>query len=369
MTIYFCINEVLDVLENIKDEDSWSTSLIPVYVHEPDHIEHIEDIFMLSSSPKLLYLHSEDAPSQLATLVEAVPLYQINLELVLDEILAERHNNALIQKILEPIFANEPMPDTLERPQKDENSPEGGLRHPVLAHMDKAELCRIYLSFLKEYRSFPETKGNDQDVYGFERRILGKQTERFFEYFGGFIFSFTGKIKSDIAIGFGIRADHELHKAEPIDSYVETGRKKAASMKITEPRELLLAWLEADRYQMRRCRDINRLLTMKNLPRIPNWLRTDTLKLIEKEAMKQRFALRIVDSDAVLTDNMPKVGEAVKAGADGKVDDLLQRLVSEIFTPGSGYSGTAGKFLEMAAVREKEAQQHMEITSRSELSA
>jgi len=355
MTIYFCINEVLDILENVKDESSWRTSLISVYLQEPDHIEHIEDIFTLSSSPRLLYLHSEDAPFQLATLVEAVPLYQINLELVLDEILAERSDNALIQKILEHIFANEPMPDTLAQPQKGENSPDGGLRHPVLAHMDKAELCRIYLSFLKEYRSFLKAKGNDQNVYDFEKRILGQHPERFLEYFEGFIFSFTGKIRADTLIGFGTRVDHDADKTQPIDSYVEAGQKKAGSMNLTEPRELLLAWLAADHYQMRRCHDIDRLLTMKNLPRIPNWVQTDILKLIEKEAMKQQFAQKIVTDGMALLDNMPKVKAAIKAEAEGQVDDLLQRLVAETFSPGSGYSGTAGKISKIAAMREKEA--------------
>jgi len=97
------------------------------------------------------------------------------------------------------------------------------------------------------------------------------------------------------------------------------------------------------------------LLTIRNLPRIPNWVRTDVLMIIEKEAMKQFFSAHLIRSGTELLKDTPKIREAVETGAKREVNELLQRLVTEILSSNSIYSGSAGKFVENAIERGKEA--------------
>jgi len=206
MSIYFCINEVLDILEKIDDEQIRKKALIPVSLSEPEHVMHQEDIFTLSSSPKLLDLNHGDAPFYMANLMDEVPLYHVNTELILDGILAERHQDSLVLKAITTAFSGEDLPETMaEEIIQDGDDITANLLHPVIGYMDKLKLCKIYLSFLNELKQ-------GQYAYSFEKRILGKQVDAFLNHFEGFISGYEGKVKADILIGFGIRQDHELKK-------------------------------------------------------------------------------------------------------------------------------------------------------------
>ena len=275
MTIYFCIHEVLDQIDPVKNPSTSNEKLIQVSTQKMHCNGHSEDTFTLTSSPKILDLESDDAPYQVASLIEDVPLYHVNLVLLLDAILAERHINGLIKNAITEAFRGEALPETRDDPVPvQQNDIPNGLQHPELDSMSTESLGLIYVGFINRLKQ-------GYEIYGFQERVLGRQPEPFLSYYDGFIFRGMGKVKAPILIGFGIRNDHD--PSQSAESYIQSGQRKAREMNVQDPHEMLWAWLESDNYQMRRCRDIHQLMTMENLPRIPNWVRTDIFKIMEKE--------------------------------------------------------------------------------------
>ena len=130
MTIFYCINEILDALEGAENKAGLK-ALIPVRLEPPECNGHREDAFMLSSFPRLLDLREQGAPGQLAQIMEQVPLYAINLELILDEALSERHLNPHVETALGRAFGSQPLPNTLKAHNAGQDM-SGGLRHPMI---------------------------------------------------------------------------------------------------------------------------------------------------------------------------------------------------------------------------------------------
>jgi hypothetical protein len=349
MTLYFNIHDVLDRLEKTPEEGHEQNVLIDVTTTPPQTGDFPEDTFLLASTPRLLDLESHDAPRQLAKLLEEAPLYHINMELALDEALTQRHRNATVLKALEKAFVSETLPSTLQIEEKKPDDIAGSLRHPMLGHIDIQSLCSLYLGFLNAL-------GGGRQDFSFENYILGAREKRFLEHFDGFLQGGQGKIKADILLGFGHRHDHD--PAKKLEDYVQEGQKKARRMNITDPQELVWAWLEADNYQMRRCLDIHRLKSIHGLSRLPAWVHADIFSLLEKEAMKQHFseALAQADTALALLGKTPLLKKSLQLSAQGHVDELLQQLLSQTLNVGASYSGAAHKFADAAAQRRREAQ-------------
>jgi len=351
MTLYYCINDVLDSLEKMEESEDRFHSLIPVADEPPECDGHEEDAFTLSSSPKLLDLLDPENAYQLAQLVEEVPLYGINLELLLDQALFERHKNVRVESALNQAFGNQPLPNTLRAGDRHDEDLSGGLRHPMLSHLDKNEICALYIKFVK-------LLDRDHYSYGFERNILGKHMERFLERYDGFTAIEGGKIKAGILLAFGQRLDHEPGKSA--DDHIQTGRKAASKMRIDEPHELIWAWLEAENYQMRRCFAIDRVMKLKGLPRTPNWVRTDVFSCFGKETMKQVFAQGLVKNDAALAllNNAPSLQKAIQASARNEIQEPLKALMDLSRNPKAAYSGAALDFAQGAEKRKTEAKRN-----------
>ncbi len=348
MSIYFCLDDLLDV---VIEGDSGVFALekfIPVTMSIPSCNGHREDALLLSSQPKLLDLNEQKGIYQLALLLEEVPLYQINLELLLDSALIQRHFNKLVDQALLDAFEGNPLPNTLGKENTSSDALEGSLSHPMLGHLDKTTLCKIYLNFM---RKLP----HGHEDFSFARHIIGRHPEPFRERFNGYIFGHKGEVKADILIGFGIRADFDPHMQ--VENYVENGRYKATLMRIHEKHELLWAWLEADHYQMRRCHDIDRILSLEGLPRIPNWIRADIFNGLEKEAIKQVLAMRLIEEDPSLSllPHHPAIRKAIEASAQGRIDENLQHLMAQTLTANTAYAGSADRFYKRALDREKES--------------
>lgn len=348
MVLYYCINDVLDTLGKMEQSEKRFVSLIPVAATPPECGGYEEDAFTLSSSPKLLDLREAEGAYQLAQLVEDVPLYGINLELILDEALFERHKNVRVGHALNQAFGNQPLPNTLRAGDRSDEDLSGGLRHPMLGHLDKLELCQLYITFL-------QFLDRDTHHYSFERNILGKHVERFLERFDGYATPGGGKVKAGILLAFGARIDHEPGKA--VEAHIEAGRKAATRMRIEDPRELLWAWLETENYQIRRCRDLDRVMRLEGLPRTPNWVRTDIFSCIGKEAMKQSFAETLLrrDADLSLLQGAPNLQSAIRANAAGGMDADLKALLAQARSQKAIYGGEARNFAQEALDRNAEA--------------
>lgn len=304
----------------------------------------------MSSRPDIIDLDGESGLGQVVVLLDNAPLYRINLELALDRALTERHKNTQIEKALQAAFSTTSLPSTFIRSGKDNfEETAGNLNHPMLGHTDTTELCAIYVSFQKNL-------SGDRAAANFEEDIIGRYQETFLASYDGYIIGGKGMIRADTLFGFGMRVDHDHGK--PMEFYIESGSRKAYIMDPAEPQERIWTWLEADHYQMRRCRDIHRFLSLPAITRRPNWLRADALSLLERESMKQVFAEMILKSDRALTllDQAPTLKKAIINGAEGVVDDRLQALLSQILNPETAYAGSAEKFARAAHERAIEAQ-------------
>ncbi len=339
MTVYYSIGAVLD-----RVDATGLNTLIPVSASASKAGGNLEDIFHLTDHQKLYDVSHQDAVQSLAKLVANVPLYGINLELALDRLLAVRGANPKVEDALRKAYGTETFPSSLHETRPTSTSPT--LRHPILGEMPKARLCEIYIAFLNAV-----TAGPGQD-FGFESDILGKHPDRFLENFEGFVTPQGSKIKASILLVFGTRIDHDPARA--LESYVASGQKKASRMRITDPMEMVWAWLEADGNQMRHCRDLDRTLKLEGLPRRPNWIRYDVFSLLEKEAIKQYMAEHYARSGKDMLAKTPSLKKAITANAEGRVDETLQQLLSQTLNMESHYSGAAQRFADAAEQRQRE---------------
>lgn len=348
MTFYFCICDLFTQIEKSGDDPAKSHALVKISAIPVSCNGFREDSFVLSSSPDILDMDNPHAPQQLAALLENIPLYRLNMELTLDRALTERHKNTPVRAALEKSFGGKTLPTTMNAAADESELMTGGLRHPMLGHADTSELCRLYTGFLLAI-------GTQRDSYDFAKDILGRHATQFLAVYGGFAVNGAGAVRADTLLGFGMRADHD--PGRPLETCIEEGTRRAKSMNPGQPQEVVWAWLEADHYQMRRCIDIHRLLSLPNLSRRPNWLRNDVFAILEREAMKQVFSAHIIKVPQAMEilAAAPSVKKAVQDNAAEKVDERLQTLLAQVLNSNAGYAGAAGKFAQAAREREAEA--------------
>jgi hypothetical protein len=349
MSLYYCITDLLDELEKADPGEGRFATLVNAQTAPPECGGHPEDAFVLNNLPKILDLREVDAPHKLGMLIEDVPLYQINIELALDRALSERSRRPGIEKALNIAFKGEPLPGSMPMPQASGDFT-STLRHAMLGHLSGMELCDTYIAFLNALADPPLE-------YRFDKSIIGKHHNRFKEYYSGFLTAHGGQVVAEILLAFGFRKDHD--PARGMEKYIETGEKAARQMHITEPGEMIWAWLEADGYQRRRCHDLDRLLKLGKLKRLPNWVKTDLFCFLEKEAMKQVFAESLAKNPAKakLLEKAPKLRQAIDANAEGQVDENLQHLLTQVLNPDTPYAGAASRFEQASRNRSIEAQQ------------
>lgn len=336
---YYCIDPVLRQAEKDEAAGIKTGALIPVSRDPCACNGLIDDCFVLANPVHMMHMDDGAAVDEMAQLLYEVPLYHLNMKLVLDEALTESQRNTAVREALQFAFEGGALP--VMQPSS------GGLRHPALEQMDTASLSRLYVHFLMNLR-------RHKADFSFQRNILGQNLDPFLQQFDGFFEDGQGQIKSNILLAFGLRLDHDPHK--PLESYAQNGQMTVKKRNITEPHELLWAWLECDDYQQRRCRDIHRVMSLTSLPRMPNWVRLDVYSFLEMEAMKQSFAEKIVNNDpdmSVLNGTL-QLKRAVRMNAAGQIDENLQQLLSQTINATSPYSDAAARFADAADIRKKE---------------
>lgn len=341
---YYCIDSVLK-----ETAASVNTKTLVQVTKEPYACNgFVQDCFVLANPIHVMDLENPQSIDELSTLIKDIPLYHFNMELVLDEALAQRHRNPAILEALTDAFEGNHLPNTIDTAQSTEENITGNLRHPVLEHMDVQELSRVYIKFLMNLK-------RSRDDFSFRRNILGQHTERFLEQFDGFFEENKGQIQASILLAFGMRIDHDPRK--PLESYVQNGQNEARKKNIREPHEMVWAWLECDSYQKRRCLDIHRIMSIPDMPRLPNWVRMDIFNFLEKEAMKQIFAENIAkaDPDFNILAGINDLKRAIRLNATGQVDESLQQLLGQTLNNTNSYSGAALKFASAAEARERES--------------
>lgn len=338
---YYCIDPVLRHAESGET----AQKLITVSRDPRPCNGHTDDCFVLSNPVHMLRMDESDAADNLAQLMKEVPLYHFNMELVLDEALSLSQTNNAIREALLQAFGRRALPVTQPVPDIADTD---YLYHPDLRGISLAELSQIYIAFLLNLK-------RQKEEYSFQRNILRHHTQEFLQQFDGFFEEQKGQIRADILLAFGLRLDHDPHK--PLENYINSGQQAARRKNISEPHELLWAWLECDNYQQRRSRDMHRVMSLTSLPRLPNWIRIDAFKLLEMEAMKQIFAEKMVlaDPDLSVLRGALELKRAIRTNTLGRPAEELQQLTAEALKGETLYSGVGLKFCDAVDTRQKEA--------------
>lgn len=355
MSLHFCIDAVLDDLERIEDPRSRFSAMIRVSETPQECGGYPDDGFVLDNVLNVLNLDSADGATKLALLLEEVPLFHFNVELALDRALEDRHKNPAVAQALVSAFGSRRLPGAVGASQQQQQQQAAGdfvagLRHPALGDTSIPDLARIYADFLAALDApAPE--------YNFEKAVLGKHLARFSGEFTGFVSKGEGLCLAEFALTFARRRDHDPGASS--ESAVDAGHRKARRMAVGDPLELVWAWLEADQFQMRRCRDIDRIMKLGRMKKQPRWIKADLSCLLEKEAMKQFFAETLAQKNAplarALQQDAPALKRALDVSAGRQSDEILQQLITQMLGVDAVYSGTAGKFMLAAQARQREA--------------
>ena len=120
---------------------------------------------------------------------------------------------------------------------------------------------------------------------------------------------------------------------------------------------MMWAWLEMENFQMRRCRDIDRVLRLEALDRTPRWVTTDIFMLLEKEAIKQHIAQAIMETAEASTmeEVAPALYKAIQRASLDDVNKDIQILLSQALGHEGRYAGAAGAFAQGAFKRAEES--------------
>ena len=104
MSVYFCLDDLLEILPGRESGRPLSDIFVPVTADIPPCCRYKEDALRLAGNPKLLDLNEHKGIYQFTPLIDDVPLYQINLELLLDRALTERHSAEAVVRALREAF-------------------------------------------------------------------------------------------------------------------------------------------------------------------------------------------------------------------------------------------------------------------------
>ncbi len=345
---FYSIQDILGFVAGNKDIAS-SERLIKVKTQPFASNGFRNDTFVIEKTESLLDLNSDEDREMLIPIMMSQEFFKKNIMLALDAVLLERRTNLGTQRALEKTFGDIPLPQSSEEPNPLDGDEQSKLYHPLLADIDPAILINIYTDTIKEL-----------DRTGVEHQLLhditGNRPDLFLEQCDGIVCGDNGLVRMSILLENGYRMDHEPSK--PRDSYISDGEKLAKIMKIEDPYELVLAWLEADEYEMRRCREISDVLTMGLFEAIPAWVRLDTFSFLRQEALKQGLAFMFFSQKnrLGLEFKVPQLHEAMWNSSEGKVDPIIQKLLSDTLVENhKGYAVSAKEFYKIAKDRELQA--------------
>lgn len=298
----------------------------------------------------LIDLDTADGKQVFAKLFKDIPLYRISLELMIDKALLAAQKDSDRAAGVRKAFSPDDPPESTTDPISDKYAFEGSLHFPVIANRSNDELLDLYLKL------FGPAMPAHKDVHTHLMAILGNHPERLLENFDGFLWR-----------GFGwARLDRLVYDAERIDndpgitfeSYVTRGRSAAQAFAVADPQAQLAAWINAERVQKDLCRDIDNILRLPDIRRLPRWVRADVFRVLEREAMKQVFAEDLVRHFTDWPDlrRARILSEAIEINAKENVSPLVQQILNQTLSADARYEGAAGAFVMQADRRFAEAQ-------------
>ena len=353
MSYYFTISEFLQKTENSLDRMP-TTYPLAVYLDAGTIMTAPQSDIFVSEEYFNIWdaSHANNAHSQLAHFLTKTQVYRLALEILMDQaLLAGDNGDEELQNALEYAFTKL----EIGVPQKIENKNAmngdivgGELSFPVLEHLSEEHLAESYFLFFEKLNDM-----NLRKEYGFHN-IVKLDRGPFYKNFDGFKTGNTTYIRFDklietckrLAIGSGLS----------VEDYMNSGKQRAEAETYETAPEQLNAYLQTDRHQYMRCKEIDGLLTIMDY--IPECMNYDIFSIVEQEAMKQVYAERLLSSEdgRACIEHTSHIKDAIEHNAAGNISERLQNLIDQTIVPDAEYAGAAKDFLAHSEHRQLEAE-------------
>lgn len=350
MILYFKLTGTHALLRGSDMHDS-AAQLASVQTSRPADVETPPSPWLSAAMEpaKILQLDAPEGREALAKLMADVPLYRLSLELLIDRILLAARDDAARSKGVRQAFAPEEPPEAITNAMAERHTFAGTLHFPIIATRSDAQLIDLYLKLFGP--ATPEHK----DSHTHLAAMLGGYPARLAEHYDGMLWRGEGWVRLDRLIYDGERLDHDPEVT--FESYVNRGRAAAEALAVDDPESLLAAWAHAERVQRELCRDIDSVLKLPDIRRLPRWVRSDVFRVLEREAMKQVFAEGLVGSFADWPGLRREriLADPIEANAKGEVAPLIQQLLNQTLSADARYSGAGDAFALQAERRWQDA--------------
>lgn len=329
-----------------------ASQLVPVIDKTPPDAETPPSPWLvLSNTSKLriLDLNGAQGREALAVLMDENPLYRITLELLIDRALMEARQDPARLKGVRQAFSPEEAPEPVTDSMAEKYAFAGVLRFPVIASRTHLQLVELYLKLYGA--TFPD----HADAHAHLAALLGGYPDRLAEQWDGLMWKNFGWVRLDRLIYEAERLDHDPEVT--FESYVSRGRAAAEALAVADPKALLAAWAQAERVQRELCRDIDAVLALPDIRRLPRWVRADVFRILEREAMKQVFAENLIPAMSAwpALRRTRALADPIEANAKGEVAPLIQQLLNQTLSADARYAGAGEMFAVQAERRWVEA--------------
>lgn len=324
-------------------------ALVPVTTEAPPTSD-APSAWMCLRDVSELHLCDLDTPPGrdiLAEIIDKTSLYRLSLELRIDKVLLAAKDDPVRSKAVASAFAPEDVPETIYDKVAQQYQFEGTLKHPAIASLSALQLVELYL------RLYGPAMPNKESVAQHLAHMVEPYPSSLLSRVDGIMWRGRGIIRMDALIYGCERADYD--PAITYESYVARGRQAAEKLHGKDAVTLFAAWLSAEDVQAHLCRSIDNVLSLPDLKRLPRWVRADVFRILEREAMKQVFAERLMEhiNEMPALKRQTELYEPIKWNAQGDVSPLIQQLLNQTLAVDGNYSGGAAAFADKAEKRRK----------------
>ena len=330
-----------------------AAQVVPVVTALPEAPETPPSPYLAAGNAaglQLIDLDTADGKQNFANLFKNIPLYRITLELMIDRALTAAQKDQTRAAGVRKAFSPDDPPESTTDPIVEKYAFEGTLRFPVIATRSNEQLLDLY------FRLFGPAMPEHTSIHAHMLAMLGGHPERLLEDFDGFLWRGHGWVRMDRIVYDAERVDND--PGITFESYVARGRSAAQTFAVDDPKAQLAAWINAERVQKDLCRDIDSVLRLPDIRRLPRWVRADVFRVLEREAMKQVFAEDLVRHFTDWPDlrRARILSEAIEVNARENVSPLVQQILNQTLSADARYEGAAGAFVMQADRRFAEAQ-------------
>lgn len=336
--IYHLDFDLSEAITNLESARATSTPMraVSVTIHNGEEASCDSKLCIDLAQDKILTLPQH--PENLVALLTDAPLAVAALQIILDGFLTMAREGEELKTLIAPVFPKSTFPHAHDQG----NHHDGSLTHPMLEHMDLEPLSDLYCALLRVCKPHADALKH-LDL----KPILPHCPNILDGVYYGVLAWDQGAILHPTLLNNAYRTMDNTTNEE---NRVQQGREAALSLAFENDEDWLNAWQRADAFQGRLCRDMHTVLTLHPGKACPEWVRSDMSRVLEREAMKQIFAQKILKLDALKTKS--DLITIIEQSAKNDVTPALQQAANELLNNDGNYSGTLHHFAAQAEARQ-----------------